>query len=122
MNPERKKQLENAGIDVGQALERMMGSEALLERLLGKFPADQNFQKLCRALECGDSAGAVSAAHTLKGICGNLSMTSLFELFTKQVEALRRGDLTEAGRLMEEIRPAYEEAVKAIGGDGDESR
>lgn len=122
MNPERKKQLEAAGIDVGQALERMMGSEALLERLLGKFPADQNFQKLCRALDCGDSEGAVSAAHTLKGICGNLSMTSLFELFTKQVEALRRGDLTEAGRLMEEIRPAYEEAVKAIGGDGDESR
>lgn len=122
MNPERKKQLETAGIDVGQALERMMGSEALLERLLGKFPADQNFQKLCRALDCGDSEGAVSAAHTLKGICGNLSMTSLFELFTKQVEALRRGDLTEAGRLMEEIRPAYEEAVKAIGGDGDESR
>ena len=121
MNPERKKQLETAGIDVGQALERMMGSEALLERLLGKFPADQNFQKLCRALDCGDSEGAVSAAHTLKGICGNLSMTSLFELFTKQVEALRRGDLTEAGRLMEEIRPAYEEAVKAIGGDGDES-
>ena len=122
MNPERKKQLETAGIDVGQALERMMGSEALLERLLGKFPADQNFQKLCRALDCGDSEGAVSAAHTLKGICGNLSMTALFELFTKQVEALRRGDLTEAGRLMEEIRPAYEEAVKAIGGDGDESR
>lgn len=37
MNAERRTRLEEAGIDVGEALERMLGSEALLERLLGKF-------------------------------------------------------------------------------------
>ena len=40
MTPERRTQLEAAGIDVASALERMMGSEALLERLLGKFLED----------------------------------------------------------------------------------
>ena len=40
MNPQRKEELERGGVDVCAALERMMGSEALLERLLGKFPED----------------------------------------------------------------------------------
>ena len=38
MNGERKARLTAAGIQVDQALERMMGSEALLERLLGEIP------------------------------------------------------------------------------------
>ena len=37
MKPERKRELETAGVDVDQALERMMGSDGLLERLLAKF-------------------------------------------------------------------------------------
>lgn len=75
MNAERRTRLEEAGIDVGEALERMLGSEALLERLLGKFPADPNFAALGEALAEGDAQRAVAAAHTLKGVCANLSMT-----------------------------------------------
>ena len=60
----------------------------------------------------------MAAAHTLKGICGNLSLTALFSLFTRQVAALRRGDLEEAQTLMAQISPAYTAAVAAIRGDG----
>ena len=42
-----KQQLADAGMDVADALERLMGSEALLERLLKKFLEDENYQKLC---------------------------------------------------------------------------
>lgn len=114
MTPERRKQLEAAGIDVASALERMMGSEALLERLLGKFLDDPQYSALRAALEAGDAERAVSAAHTLKGVCGNLSMTDLYGLFTRQVDALRAGDLPLARGMMEEIAPAYERVTAAI--------
>ena len=51
-------------------------------------------------------------------LCGNLSLTALFSLFTRQVAALRRGDLEEAQTLMAQISPAYTAAVAAIRGDG----
>lgn len=114
MTPERRKQLEAAGIDVASALERMMGSEALLERLLGKFLDDPQYPALRAALEAGDMERAVSAAHTLKGVCGNLSMTELYGLFTRQVDALRAGDLPLARGIMAEIAPAYEQVTAAI--------
>ena len=119
MTEERRVQLEVAGIRVAQALERMMGNEALLERLLGKFLEDQAFPDLCAALEQGDCSRAVAASHTLKGVCGNLSMGDLYALFTRQVEALRQGDLAEAQTMMEEIVPAYEAVSRAVrGGQG----
>ena len=119
MRAERRAALEAAGIDVAQALERMMGSEALLERLLGKFREDRNLQALCGALKAGDLETAVTAAHTLKGVCGNLSMTALHGLLTRQVEALRRGDLDGARELMAAIEPAAADVLGAIGGSGD---
>lgn len=114
MTPERRKQLEAAGIDIESALERMMGSVALLERLLGKFLDDPQYPALRAALEAGDMERAVSAAHTLKGVCGNLSMTGLYGLFTRQVDALRAGDLPLAQGIMEEIAPVYEQVTAAI--------
>ena len=114
MTPKRRSQLEAAGIDVASALERMMGSEALLERLLGKFLDDPQYPALRAALEAGDMERAVSAAHTLKGVCGNLSMTELYGLFTRQVDALRAGDLPLARGIMAEIAPAYEQVTTAI--------
>ena len=114
MTPERRDQLEAAGIDIESALERMMGSEALLERMMGKFLDDPQYPALRAALEAGDMERAVSAAHTLKGVCGNLSMTGLYGLFTRQVDALRAGDLPLAQGIMAEIAPVYEQVTAAI--------
>ena len=107
MNEAWRDRLEAAGLDTAQALERMMGSEALLERLLDKFLEDGNFAALTAALRAGDAAGAVQAAHTLKGVCGNLSMTELYRLFTGQVEALRGGEL-DGGSGLAAIRPGVD--------------
>ena len=61
-----------------------------------------------------DAARAVIAAHTLKGVCGNLSMNGLYGLFTELVDALRAEDLPLADRLMEQIEPAYNRVAAAI--------
>ena len=114
MTLQRVKQLEEAGIDVASAMERMMGNEVLLERLLGKFLENQQYPALCTALKGGDTEQAVIAAHTLKGVCGNLSMVSLYGLFARQVDALRAGELSLAQHLMEQITPAYVQVTAAI--------
>ena len=121
MTEARRARLEAAGVEAEAALERMLGSEALLERMLAKFLEDRNLPVLRAALEGADPAGAVTAAHTLKGVCGNLSMGALYGLFTRQVEALRQGDLAGARALMEEIEPAYGAVTAAIaeGTDGE---
>ncbi len=106
--------LKDGGIAVDGLLERLMGSEALLEQFLKKFLTDPNYEALCRAWEAGDEAGAVAPAHTLKGMCGNLSMTDLYELTGRLVLALRAGDRQEAGQLMPCVQREYRRAAEAI--------
>ena len=106
--------LMDAGIDAESALNRMMGSEALLERLFRRFLEDGNFSALSAAIEAGDREGALTASHTLKGMCGNLSMDRLYSLFSGQVDLMRAGDWEAAVNLMPRIREAYDEAVSAV--------
>ena len=99
MDARRRERLIRGGVDVDGALERFMGSEALLERFLGKFPQDPNYEALERAVAAGDWEGALTASHTLKGVCGNLSMGVLYDLFTRQVAAIRAGDTARASAI-----------------------
>ncbi len=109
-----KTNLTAAGVDVEAAVSRLMGNEALLERLLRKFAADANFAALKAAVKDGNREQALAASHTLKGMTGNLSMTVLFDLFSRQVEAIRGGDWERAVSLMDEITPARERVLSLI--------
>ena len=53
--------LNAAGLDTADALARLMGSEALLGRLLGKFAADENCARLAAAAEKDDADAALEA-------------------------------------------------------------
>lgn len=114
MDTTKNKHLVAAGIDTASALERMMGNEALLERFLKRFLDDTNFETLKKAIAENDQEAALTAAHTLKGLCGNLSMTVLFDLFTRQVAAFRGGDWAGAAAMMEDIAAAYDQVTAAI--------
>lgn len=114
MEDAMRTELIEAGIDVDEVLERFMNNEGLLKRFLKKFLEDPNYRNLQSALERKDMDTAATAAHTLKGVCGNLSMTELFMLLTRQVDLLRRGDWEEARALMIQIAPAYEKVCRGI--------
>ncbi len=114
MDMEKRAQLTAAGIDLDSALERMMGNEALLERFLKRFLDDANYGRLAAAIDAGDAEAALTASHTLKGVCGNLSMQRLFDLLTRQVAALRADDFAAARDIMPEITAAYEQVTDAI--------
>ena len=106
--------LRNGGIDVDALLERCMGNEALLCRLLKKFPSDISYARLVEASQKGDEDSLREASHTLKGVCGNLSITSLFDLLDRQLRAIRAGDMQSAEAIMPDIASKYEQAIQAI--------
>ncbi len=114
MDAIKKQALAAAGIEADSALERFMGNEALLARFMKKFLEDTNYRQLAAALEEGNMEAALRTSHTLKGVCGNLSMFLLFDLLTRQVAALRAGNSEEALALMPEITAAYEQACQTI--------
>lgn len=114
MDAWKKERLIDAGIDVDGALERFMGNDALLDRFLGKFLGDTNYALLSEAIETADPDKALTASHTLKGVCGNLSMPELFRLRRVRWKRCAPATGTKPPGLMPEISRAYETVVSAI--------
>ena len=117
MDEKRKARLQAGGIDVDSALARMMGSEALLERFLGKFPDDLNYPALCGAIAAQDAEGRAAGRAHAQGRVRHLSITELFNQLTAQVAEFRAGDWDAAAARMPAIAAAYDRAVAAIRGE-----
>ena len=56
----------------------------------------------------------MNAAHTLKGLCGNLSIKPLFTGFDRQVALMRAGDWDGAAAMMPQLTEDYNRALEAI--------
>ncbi len=114
MEENKKQKIIAAGVDLDSAMERFMGNEALLMRFLGKFSQDPNFGMLKEAMEGRRYEDAFKAAHTLKGLCGNLSLKNLFNVVDKEVEFLRCGNHKEAEEVFPEVVAEYEKTVSLL--------
>ncbi len=77
------------GANTDDALTRCMGNEAFYFRMIGKVIDDPNFGFLEEAVSAGDLDKAFEAAHTLKGVLGNLSLTPIYDPVAEITELLR---------------------------------
>lgn len=92
------------GADVQTGLSRCMNREDFYLRLVNMELGDANFDKLDRAVKAGEAREAFEAAHALKGVLGNLSLTPLFTPVAELTEKLRGAqDTSGAGELPERI-------------------
>jgi HPt (histidine-containing phosphotransfer) domain-containing protein len=66
-------------IDFEDGVKRVMNNKAFFIKMLVKFKDDPNVKNLEDALAANDYEKAQVAAHTLKGLSGNLSLTELFK-------------------------------------------
>lgn len=98
---------EQLNLDYNELLSRFFEDEQLVTRFLKKFPADKSFEQLCKAKEAQDYKQMEVAAHTLKGIAGNLGLQSLFEPAQALVTAIRNGQQEKAPELLEKIETTY---------------
>ncbi len=81
--------------DYDDVLSRLRTDERIKKFLL-RVLDDMSFTQLCNALENRDMEEAFRAAHTLKGVCKNMSLTNLAYSSSNLTEALRgRSDYGE---------------------------
>lgn len=104
------------GGDFAEIKERL-DSDTLIGRFIARFLNDDSYDNLCLAIREGQREDAFRAAHSLKGVSANLSLTKLLTSVEKMTEFLRSASDTipaDAALLMEEVRRDYELTVTAI--------
>lgn len=100
--------------DYDDAVKRLVREE-LVERFLLQFPKDKSYEDLCRAMKEGDYQTAFRAAHTIKGVCLNLSLTMLADSIGALTEALRGMEKNENALLLfEKVTGDYKQTIEAI--------
>ena len=106
--------LPEVGINVRDALKRLDGNEALFAEMLRRFADDNSYREIVKAPELKNSGKLLADSHMLKGLCGILSLTPLYELLSRQVDLLRAGDCESAAALAPKISECYDEITSAI--------
>ena len=81
--------LESFGCNVKEGLGRCMNNESFYLMLINKFLSTTDLSILDNALKNNDLDTAFKEAHSLKGVCGNLSLTPLYNVLVEMVEHLR---------------------------------
>ena len=101
--------------DYKDALSRLVTDERIKKFLL-KFLSDNSFTQLCDAMEKGKVEDAFRAAHTLKGISKNLSLTALAYSASNLTEALRdqKEKDERAEELLTKVKKDYSLTVACI--------
>ncbi|MDR2052072.1 MAG: Hpt domain-containing protein [Treponema sp.] len=66
-------------VNEAEGIKRVMNNAKLYVKLLTKFRNENNLDDLNSCLGAGDLEKAQAAAHTIKGIAANLSLTALFQ-------------------------------------------
>ena len=81
--------LRACGVNTGEGLGRCMNNEAFYLRLVNMALDDAGFGKLADAVAAGDMKAGFEAAHSLKGVLGNLALTPIYEPVSEMTELLR---------------------------------
>ena len=92
------------GADVDEGLTRCFNNEDFYLKLVGMLNNETNFDRLSEAVDAGDLDAAFEAAHALKGVLGNLSLTPAYDKVCEITELLRARTDMDYSALMAEIR------------------
>ncbi|MFA9465893.1 MAG: Hpt domain-containing protein [Velocimicrobium sp.] len=114
MKMEKRKELKAVGINLESGLARFVGNESLFIDFLKKFPYDSTYSKVEEELNQNNSVAAYKAAHTLKGVAGNLSLDSLYQQMNPLVESLRKGKIEDAKSQFCFVKECYSEIVTVL--------
>ena len=105
--------LQDFGADVKTGLARCMGKEDFYLRMVSKALEDEaGIEKLKLAMGAEDIRGGFEAAHALKGVYGNLSLTPLYDPMSELTEILRAGGFEGAPQKYAAFCEKYEELKK----------
>lgn len=107
-------ELDALGVNTNEAIARLNNNSAFYIKMLGKFTGELENHEVMSYIESGDLQTAVSNAHTLKGLTGNLSLTPLYSAYTDIVAMLRANDPAKAKQILTDILPVQSDIVACI--------
>ena len=95
--------LKEFGANTAEGVARCINNESFYLRMVGKAMSDANYGKLEDAIRAGDKDAAFEAAHALKGVLGNLSLTPILEPVVEITELLRSRADADYEEILERI-------------------
>lgn len=101
------------GGDYEEVLNRLC-SRAFVEKFLVKFLTDSSYQNLHASLKANNLEEAFRSAHTLKGVCQNLGIGSLYESDRIVTDALRNGKNEVTPEMLQQLDRDYEHVIATI--------
>lgn len=107
-------ELKELNVNTEEALVRFMNNASLYERMLLKLPKNIEDLDVLSYIDSGDYNAAVTNAHTIKGVVGNLSLTPLYTAYTEIVNLLRAEKPQEARQILVDTLPIQEEILNCI--------
>lgn len=107
-------ELKELGVDIEDGLKRLNKNEALYTRLLGTFVKTMKAKVISPDFDANDCTEAIEIAHAIKGTAGNLSITPVYEAYSKIVDLLRAGQPEEAREILVKVLPIQEKILECI--------
>jgi HPt (histidine-containing phosphotransfer) domain-containing protein len=106
---------EAMGADYAGVAGRLRTDERIRKFLL-MFLEDTTYELLCTSMENKNIEEAFRAAHTMKGMCQNLSLDPLYRSSSQLTEALRGATAfsDESEALLSAVKADYEKTVECI--------
>ena len=95
--------LKNYGANTDEAVSRLMGNESVYLMLIPKIFDDKSFEALSSGIKEGDLGKAFEAAHSLKGVLGNLELTPILKPMVEITELLRHKEQVDYTPYLDEI-------------------
>lgn len=101
-------------IDIEGSLKRFGDMESFYIKFLKKFVEDKSFDNLKEALNNNDMNKVEEAAHTLKGVAGNLGLTKIYQYSSEMMKAAKEKNVTIVKELEKELREEIEFVVDKL--------
>ena len=95
--------LKEMGEDTESGLGRCLNNETFYLRLVKMALDDGGYAALRAAVEAGDLKEGFERAHALKGMLGNVSLTTLLDPIQVMTEALRAGEAIDYAPLLDKM-------------------
>jgi CheY-like chemotaxis protein len=104
-----------AGVNIADGLNRVAGNRRLYRDLLSQFAVKQAgaATEIASALDAKDNQTAERAAHTVKGVAGNLGITNVQAAAQKLEKAIRESDASTSA-VLDQFAIVLRVHVKAI--------
>lgn len=106
--------LRDFGAKTDEGLARCINNEAFYFRMIGLAIQDGGFAQLDAALKAGDLDAAFAAAHSLKGVLGNLALEPIYRPTSELTELLRAKTPGDYEGLMHTILERRDELAAMI--------